>query len=407
MLLEDDEKIETMGLEEDEQVKVLNELTDSEEIQAAKELINEDIEKLEKGEPLEDNSQKGPEVSDKPKEFLVTQEFINSQPEENRALFETFLGKNKEDLAKAAANAIAVKNIYIKDNEQAINAIAEKIKAETDENLVKVFIESKREVGRTEKPPETIKEEPHKIELPELENTPEVKAAIQKETIKKLKEKYPGMPEDVNSVEHKEWLRDLQDEDLQKAIDYTNDVKQTQNEVKEDMQKVVYLKNNWSKINNERIEAEVNGIKDSLKKLGITDKDLGVDLTLTKNEKSGLLENPILNDLAFNGNVPDPYIVGYIGNLAFYRNEKDKGGNTPMVKKFLYENNFKILTLLNNREAQLTKKEIERVKETNLNTLHETPSGGKTPEFLSPEKIAEITDPAILQREKDKILNSV
>lgn len=403
MLLENDETVE---IQDDEQLKDIEAITDEKELEAAKELVLEDIEKAEKGETEKtDNPPVGSET-EKPKEFSVTQELIEKQPEENRAMLTSFLGKNKEDLAKAAANAIALKNPYLKDNQEAIDAIAVKLKAGTDEEIVKTFIETQRVVGKSETVETKTPEKPAKVELPDLEDTPEVRNVIQKETIKKLKEKYPGMPEDVNSVEHKEWLRDLQDEDLKKAIEYTQDIKSFENDVKTDYKKVVYLKNNWSKINNERLESEVKGIQENLKKLGLTDKDLGVDLTLTKN-KDGLLENPILNDLAYNGDYADPYVIAYVGDLAFFRNDKDKSGRTPLVKKFFYEKNLDIISILNSRESINTKKEIERVRDTNLNTLHDQPAGGKSPGFLSPDEINNLTDEALLQREKEKIENSL
>lgn len=403
MLLENDETVE---IQDDEQLKVIEGITDEKELEAAKELVLEDIEKAEKGETEKPDNLPAGSETEKPKEFSVTQELIEKQPEENRAMLTSFLGKNKEDLAKAAANAIALKNPYLKDNQEAIDAIAVKLKAGTDEEIVKTFIETQRVVGKSETVETKAPEKPTKVELPDLEDTPEVRNVIQKETIKKLKEKYPGMPEDVNSVEHKEWLRDLQDEDLKKAIEYTQDIKSFENDVKTDYKKVVYLKNNWSKINNERLESEVKGIQENLKKLGLTDKDLGVDLTLTKN-KDGLLENPILNDLAYNGDYADPYVIAYVGDLAFFRNDKDKSGRTPLVKKFFYEKNLDIISILNSRESINTKKEIERVRDTNLNTLHDQPAGGKSPGFLSPDEINNLTDEALLQREKEKIENSL
>lgn len=403
MLLENDETVE---IQDDEQLKVIEGITDEKELEAAKELVLEDIEKAEKGETEKPDNLPAGSETEKPKEFSVTQELIEKQPEENRAMLTSFLGKNKEDLAKAAANAIALKNPYLKDNQEAIDAIAVKLKAGTDEEIVKTFIETQRVVGKSETVETKAPEKPAKVELPDLEDTPEVRNVIQKETIKKLKEKYPGMPEDVNSVEHKEWLRDLQDEDLKKAIEYTQDIKSFENDVKTDYKKVVYLKNNWSKINNERLESEVKGIQENLKKLGLTDKDLGVDLTLTKN-KDGLLENPILNDLAYNGDYADPYVIAYVGDLAFFRNDKDKSGRTPLVKKFFYEKNLDIISILNSRESINTKKEIERVRDTNLNTLHDQPAGGKSPGFLSPDEINNLTDEALLQREKEKIENSL
>lgn len=401
---------------DDPQIEVIEKITDPEELEAAKELIKEDIDAaIKEGTSKEDNPDlsKSPEElekeedklkePEKPPEFTVNDEFIEKQPEEVRALLTNFKGKGKADLAKATAHAVALKNPYIKDNEEAITAIAKKLETGTEEELVQKLIETQKEVG---KPPEPeVKAEPKKIELPELEETEEVKKTIQKESAAKLKKLYPGMPDDLDSVEYKEWLRDLQDEDLRKANKHIADIEKVESEVKTDLRKVVYLEKNHANINNERLENEVKVIKDQLTKFGVTEKDLGIDLTLKKDE-NGLFYNENLNSLMRNGGQLDPYVVGYVGDLVFLKTNKDNSGLTPLAKKLFYENNFKLIQVLNSRESENKKKAIEQVKDENLNVLSK-PGSGKSPELLTPEAIEKITDESAIKKLKLQLENEM
>ena len=404
-------------INDDKQIEEIEKITDPEELEAAKELVKEDIEAaLKEGTSKEDNPDlsKRPEElerekdklkeTEKPPEFTVNDEFIEKQPEEVRALLTNFKGKGKADLAKATAHAVALKNPYLKDNEEAITAIAKKLETGTEEELVQKLIETQKEVGKPPESPE-VKPESKKIELPELEETEEVKKTIQKESVAKLKKLYPGMPDDLDSVEYKEWLRDLQDEDLRKANKHISDIERVEGEVKTDLRKVVYLEKNHANINNERLENEVKVIKDQLAKLGVTEKDLGIDLTLKKDE-NGLFFNETLNSLMRNGSQLDPYVVGYVGDLVFLKVDKDNSGLTPLAKKLFYENNFKLIQVLNSRESESKKKAIEQVKDENLNVLSK-PGSGKSPELLTPEAIEKITDESAIKKLKLQLENEM
>ena len=406
-------------INEDLQIAEIEKLTDPEEIEAAKQLILEDIEAEEKGESKKETSpetkspeelakeketlKEGEKQPEPPKEFSVTDEFIQKQPEESREILNKYKGKGKADLAKASAHAIALKNPYIKDNEQAIEAIAKGLEEKTEDEIVKTLIETQKETGKPEAP--AVKPEPKKIELPELEETEEVKMLVQEQTIAKLKKIYPDMPEDMSSVEYKEWKRDLRDVDDENADKFNREKEQAQIEVKTDLRKVIYLEKNHATINNERLENEVKVIKDQLGKFGLTEKDLGLDLTLTKDDK-GLLFNENLNSLMINGNQPDPYIVGYVGDLAFLKSDKDKDGLTPLAKKLFLENNLKLLQILTNKETINSRKEIERIKEENLNVLTKTPTG-KLSEVLTPDAIEKINDESALQKVKQDLIDSI
>jgi len=442
-------------IEEDPRSEVISNLTDIEEAVAAQELLEEKY-----AEPGKDNSAVKPEPvkpegtdnsdtnKDKTKTpeqieadrvaveaakkleaekpFTLTDELIDKQPEDKREMLKNFSGKSKSDLAKAAANAIAVKSPYIKDNEEAIAAIAKKIEGLPNDEVIKTFIDSQSEVGKSALdmggPAPKEKEIPVKIELPTLpDNDPKVQEILNKEVTKKLKSKYPSMPEDMDSVEFKEWERDLLDEGLSKANQFVEDMKVAKSGIKTELQKVLYaqtqlpnlynesptevlslmtdenlpklknLNDNYRTENNKAATAEVEQIKSALGKYGITEKDLEVDLTLTP-DSNGSLFNKDLNALLFdtNGNI-DPNIVGFIGKVPVLK----KG---QLVKKFIYEHNPQILTLLVSNKSKQSQAEIERLKTDALKTVGGGGGGGNSDTKIS--GVETITDPAKLAKVK-------
>jgi hypothetical protein len=195
------------------------------------------------------------------------------------------------------------------------------------------------------------------------------------------------------------------DEDPEKFNDFLQSKKDIATQVKTDLQKISYLQNNHSTINNSRYETEVDTIKTQLKTLGLSEKDLEVDLTLTKDEE-GLFYNESLNSLMREGDSLDSSIIGFLGDKAFLKVTKDRRGLTPLAKKFFYENNLKIMTALASKQVHDDKKEIERLKSENLNSLGDRKTGGKV-EILTPEAIANITDEDVIKKKKFELENSI
>ncbi len=426
-------------VEEDKQISDIESLTDEEDLKAMRELILEDIDKAEKGTDEPSKSVKAEEenLSDaeleakkkeaesgeakppaekseekKDEQFTVTDELISKQSDDVKALLANFKGKGKADLAKAAAHAVALKNPYLKDDEKVIKAMSEKFENYSNDDLVKTFIETQKETGKPAeiKSPvlETVEkiEQKKEVELPPLEETDEVKEIIDKQIHNRLKKFYEDIPEDTTSVEYREWKREKMDEDPEKFNDFLQEKKHIANQVKTDLQKITYLQNNHATINNSRYEAEVDTIKNQLKALNLTEKDLEVDLTLTKDEK-GLNYNETLNSLIEDGDSLDPNIIGFVGNKAFLKVTKDNKGLTPLARKFFYENNLKIISAISAKQVVDDKKEIERLKDENLNSLGDRKTGGKSPEILTPEAIAQITDEELLKKKKLEIENSI
>lgn len=449
-------------IEEDERIKAIQEMDDEEEIDATLEILEEKYpepgmdtsggtsepdktsEKKEEKDTsddetkptdktddennkeankdkndTDDNDDKNKDDKIQKDEFVLTDEVINSQPEGVREMLNKYKGKQKADLAKAAASAIAMKNPWLKDNEKAIEAMAEKILT-SDGDIVKTLIESQQDVGKN--PPPVTKDDDlekvpdEKIQLPQLpEEDEHVKGILNQETIKRLKKLYPNIPEDMNSVEFREWERDLADKGLSHANKYMKDLEATQSDVRTSLQKVVYaetyLKNlyeespsellplltdenlpklkhlhdNYRSVNNKSLEGEVQAIKDELKKYELTPEDLGINLSLEKDEK-GSYYVADLHPLLMNGKSVDPSVIQVIGKVPVLK----KG---QLVKKFLFENNPKIVSAITNKMSTRINTDAIKLKDGALKI-----SGGSTPANTQEVDIKKITDDAVLDK---------
>lgn len=355
-------------------------------------------------------------------EFTVTSDFIQTQPEENRAILEKYVGKSKTELAKASANAIAIKNPYLKGNEKAIAAMVEDFEKKPSEELISTLVDTQKELGQgtlpSEEKPKPDELPIQKITLPELpEDNPEVSKVLNKEVAVKLRKDYPDMPEDMDSLEYKEWERDLLDEGLTKANKFMKAVEEAQKDIKTNLQKVVYaekelknlwidspselinklsdedlpklknLNDNWQAINNKALTEEVKFIKDNLAKSGISEKDLNIDLTL-KTDDNGSLFNENLTPLFYDGENLDRTVLGQIGRIPYLRPEK-------LMKKFLFEHQAEIMNAKVNSIQNRSQAEVERLKADNLNVLSNKSSVGSASKI---EDIRTITDDALLDK---------
>jgi hypothetical protein len=449
-----------IDIEEDKQVGVINELNTDDDIEAAKQLIQEDLANPEEdtskrsesdtepempkagmedtsGKTGDDAKQAGTTTGDKKKagetggtstpgeksddDFVLSEDKINSYPEEVRGILSKYKGKSRAELEKAIANAVIFK---------------------TGQDPVQALIDTQKETGKAKQDqtqgdrppgmkPSTF---PKPEELPPLEENEEVNKAISAETVKRLKLKYPDMPDnlkseegrnwinsvslrqlrviypdlpnDPNSLEYHEFLRDLHDENPEKANDFLYEKRQvaqniqneflnTSSNVKKDLQQLIYVQTNYKDINNARLQTEVEAIKKELNQLGITENDLGIDLQLKKDETDAFY-NEHLSPIMMNGETADSNVIGYIGQFPILKENK-------LREKFLFANNIKILNLLAGKRVRETQKETERLKDTNLNSLGGQTSSGAPGETLTLDKINSTTDEGALKKEKARL----
>jgi hypothetical protein len=449
-----------IDIEEDKQVAVINQLNTDDDIEAAKQLIQEDLANPEADTSKRSESETEPEkpaagiedtsgktgdnakqsettIGDKNKtgetggepspgekagdDFVLSEDKINSYPEEVRGILNKYKGKSRAELEKAIANAVIFK---------------------TGQDPIQALIDTQKETGKAkqeqtqESRPSGMKFStfPKPEELPPLEENEEVNKAISAETVKRLKLKYPDMPDnlkseegrnwvnsaalrqlrnvypdlpgDPNSPEYQEFLRDLHDESPEKANDFLYEKRQAaqniQNEfasissgVKKDLQQLIYVQANYKDINNARLQVEVEAIKKELDQLGLNEKDLGIDLHLQKDE-TGALYNAQLSPMMMNGETADSNVIGYFGQFPVLKENK-------LREKFLFANNIKILNLLAGKRVRETQQETERLKDTNLNSLGGRTSSGAPGETLTLDKINSTTDEGALKKEKARL----
>lgn len=425
--------------DEESRDKIIDELT-PEENKLALEILEEKIDEPDKDTslkskepepPIKDEDTSGDKKDediksddDKTKEddedkFLLTEELIEKQPEENREILSKYKDKSKEDLAQAAANAVALKSPYLKENEKAIALMTEQFLEKSGDELINILVDTQKGAGKTEK--EEAKKVVEKIELPELpDDDPEIQKVLDKEILTRLKVKYPNMPavENLENEDYKEFRRDLNIDDPDNK--FKEDLQQTKEAVKTELSKIVYIQKNLPNLYEESpnevlplfteqnlprlkalndnpmsvleqdIQVEIESIRNGLKKYGLTEKDLDIDLTITKDE-TGTPFNKTLNDLIVEGRtadgapIPSSKIIGVRGKTFWLKQGE-------LARKFKEEFDDKILTAFVEKKTQKEKTHKEKLKDENLKQGFSTGKGGKKVltvediEKLSPEE---------------------
>lgn len=387
--------------------------TDDEEITETP----EDDDKKDKGEG-DKQTPPDDEVVEEDEELTLTEDFIKEQPEEIRGILSKYQDKGKEDIALAVANAVAMKSPYLKDNEKLINQMKEQFLEKGNDELIQILVETQKESGKVEDQ-EAIKPEPPKLVLPEIpKDDPEIGKILEKETLKRLKAKYPNMPEEIESMndeKYKEWRRDLDADNPDN--EFRTDKARTEAVVTEELAKVIYiqkelpnlyeesptevlplftnenlprlkaLNDNPMNVLVEDIQSEVEIIKNGLKKYGITEKDLGIDFTITKDEK-GMPFNPILNQLIAEGKtadgklIPSSKIIGSRGKTFWLK----KG---ELARKFREEYDAQILTAVMNSKVKSDRIHKDKLKDETLREASGSGGGGRkalTVEDIEKEK---------------------
>lgn len=395
-------------VEEDDRVKAIKEMENPDELDAAEDLLSEEIDKL---------SGKTPEVFSDDEEKAELPE----QPEKVEE--ETLEGKTKDELVNVAAKSISDTMSYLKGNEKAIAILKEQFNGKTEEELVKIITDS-RPVKDVIK-----KEEPilPKIILPEIPiDSPEIQKELGKQTLKRLKAIYPDMPEveDMESEAYKEWRRDLNIDNPDNS--FKDDLAKTRTAVESESSKIIYIQNELSNMyadspmevlpflseeNLPRLKAlndkpmevlaedvgkEIEAIRAGLKQsFGLTEKDLGLDFTITKDDK-GQPFNKVLNELITEGTaadgslIPSSQIIGQRGKTFWL-----KPGE--LTKKFKEVYNDKILTEYVAKKTNTDRVRKEKLKQETLVEGSGRKSGGGR-SVVTLEELSKIEDPAKLDK---------
>jgi hypothetical protein len=240
-------KEETDFIEEDPRSEVIKSLTDPDEIKASQELLEEKyntpatetvlpkVEPEKKAEKATDTSTDGTdktettenedaetkkpkteeakteETEEKADDFFLTDDVIGKYSE-NSTILERYKGKSKGDIAKAAANAIAMKNEYMKGDETVIGVLAEKLSGLPEDKLIETLIDTQKEVGKQDYSDVDLNKEV-KIDLPSLpENDPKIQAIVNEQVIKRMKKIYPDFPDSLSGDEYLDFEREIREE---------------------------------------------------------------------------------------------------------------------------------------------------------------------------------------------------
>jgi len=463
-------------VDEDENQKIIEEMENPDEIDAAIEVVSEKIEETVKesetssnvkSEPSEKSSDEegGEDTSDKDKtdaekkagedtskkdeiksdgehddksktgedgagEFKLTNKVIESKPEDVRGILEKYKDKDRSEIAKAAASAIALKSPYTKDNQAVVDSIMKGFESKSDDELLDILIDTQKGTGLTE--PRTVsKYESQEIDLPSLpQENEQLQNALNKEVLTRLKNKYPSMPdvETMDSPEFTEFVRDLNnDKPLNKL---KQDMDNIEKEVGTELSKVIFIEQNLSNLyqdspsevlplltdekyprlkalNDEPMAVLVDDVKDEIKEIeehlshyGLKPEDIGVDFTIKEDDK-GFPSNPILNELITLGKNPDGSLIPnneIIGvHAATFWLNKGK-----LVEKFKEKYESKIITTFVANSSATDKVTKETLKDSTLREAGGSSSGGgKT--SITEERIENEENPA----ELDKMIASL
>jgi hypothetical protein len=342
-----------------------------------------DEEGKEKETPEDENN-----LDSKDKDFVIDDEFINSRPENERKILQNYKGKTKADVEKAVLNAV----LYGNDNDP-----------------IKALVSTQQAVGKKNNE-SGVKQEilPEKEEMPPLpEDDPKVKEIVNAEAVKRLRAKYPDLPDTLTGEEYNTFVRNLIDTNPDDFYDFQETRKTVLNSAKEDLKEAIHVYNNNITINNSTLTQEANLIKAELEKYGITDpaKELGIDLTLEKQE-DGRLYNKYLSDLMLEGGKHDPNVVKKVAGVPILKRSAYVQGEdgekklqlSPLVNKFISRNHLRLAENLAKKEAAKVSARKEQIKSENLNALgNKTSSTSKN--TLTLEELDKTTNRKALQEE--------
>ena len=324
-------------LEESEQIKIIQEMQDPNEVEATIELLEERL----SDEPEEEDTSSDEEIavevpvetdttSEAEEDFIITQEFIEAQDEESKKILHKYLNKGKEEIAKAISHAIALKSPYIKDNPKIIEAIENEYKNKSNDELIKILVDTQKSVGRQDTN-QFEKKVPNYQDIKIDFNSPEISQILEKEMISLLKEKYPSMPDNIqsfNDEEYKEWRRDLNIDEPDNT--FIEDYKRIRGLVEDNTKKFLFVKDELKNLYTDNpfeiyerikdadadklralkelndnptqvlfndINEEISKIRNWLKqKYNLTENDIGIKLEIQK-DRNGNPYNEVLNSL--------------------------------------------------------------------------------------------------------------
>ena len=203
--------------------------------------------------------------------YEINDDFIISQPEEDRKILENLKGEK-------------VSGKMLKSYINAQRLIGKKVISDSEYN---------EKFSNDTKPKKAI------------EFDDNAKGFIEQKTNELLKTKFKDLPADTS--EFQEYMSDLAISDPERFHDLRDVKKELRQQVEQDFQKVLYVKENYASINETVFNQEIESIKEQLKDFGIENPaELGFDFT---NARDNAKITKLLEDA--NGNLSNEMVDIY------------------------------------------------------------------------------------------------
>jgi hypothetical protein len=383
-------------------MEVIQNMTTPEEIEAAKQLFETGDKSF--GLKKQDNPEKEPAIEVKPEDQKPADDTSKKEtPEQSEKDDKTpkapiTNAPSEEDKAKAEqpGKAYLIDDDFIKSQPEQDRKILQNFKGEyISPKALKSLVNAQHLVGRRQEKAEAIKNEPPLTQFPQKETlsqqTPEGADAVKQNMVLRLmQQKYPEMPTDPDEL--KQYKADLNYTDPDAYFQLREDEKSFRTQVEKDYKDIVYLQENYADLNTQEVHSQVNGITEQLKGLGLNPEDLGLDLKFDEKGNNAVID-ALLDD--GKGNIK-PHLVSYIAGVPLINRD-------TLVVEFMRQNLVKIKDAV----AEKSRKEgyLAAQSKKPLQTLASTPIQGnhKAKTSYTISDINEINDPALLDRLEQQV----
>jgi len=306
----------------DAQIEVIDEMTDPEEIEATKQMLEDEFDKDYKGESdstetdaKEDAKKADTEAGKEADTDAENKSDKADKAEDNKADEKAEIDADKDDKkANADKDEYAVFDSDFKLTEDVLNQLPDNLKKTLAKytgkgvpDLLKALVNKEKMLGGAKKENTAAAIDELDLELgkdaEDAGSVNEAAASVDDEKIAEvsaklvknvLKTKYPELPDDFDGEDYNDFLRDLQDESPQKVYEFFAEKKKAEDKVSKDMDNALNLVKNHKRINADLMKDELRNIGDYVAKLGIKPEDVELNLEL-RNDKGEL--NPLVVNL--------------------------------------------------------------------------------------------------------------
>lgn len=374
----------TPNVENEKVLDLINETNSDEELEELGEAI---LREAENKKPTADNSDSVNKEEVEPKE-----ENKKDISEDNNEIAPEIAPIKDKQADKVTP--LVISDEYISKAPEEDRKILAQVKGEVfSEKALKTYINAQHLIGKKQVPlTEVTKEQA----IPKQEIPEGYKEILDAEVITELKRQYPDLPNTIDSKsdEYKEFLRDLNYDNPEEAIKFLNVKERVAKEKAEQFEKVIYVKNNYGKINSDLLVSELSNIKSRLEKYGVTPEALGINLNTVQN-------NQFLDDFIKDSNGSlDPELVQYLG---------DGQTKVPLLRKGSIEKKFidnyfdKIITHLKSESRREGFQTANDKKSQLPNTLASNNTTGRGVAPISLEEVLNSNDSDFINKQLEKL----